>query len=149
MTMPTRAPNPETLEKPRRRHHPAKFKIEILDLADQAGPGETAELLRKHGLYSSHLTSWRRARELGTLGALAKKRGPKADPRQAELDKLSRENAKPGPGTSLCCEARTAGFTTASTSSLISSAATRSAETRWRAGGVRSRVPRCPGRWCS
>jgi len=80
MTMPARAPNPETLEKPRRRRHPAKFKLEILAQADKAGPGETAELLRKHGLYSSHLTTWRRARELGTLGALAKKRGPKADP---------------------------------------------------------------------
>ncbi len=84
MTMPTRAPNPETLEKPRRHHHPAKFKLEILDLTDQAGPGRP-ELLRKHGLYSSHLTSWRRARELGTLGPLAKKRRPKADPKQAEL----------------------------------------------------------------
>lgn len=94
MTMPTRAPNPETLEKPRRRRHPAKFKLEILAQADKAGPGETAELLRKHGLYGSHLTTWRRARESGTLGALAKKRGPKADPGQAELNKLSRENAR-------------------------------------------------------
>jgi transposase len=87
-------PDPETLEKPRRRSFTAKFKMKILDLADRAGPGGSAALLRKHGLYSSHLTQWRQAREAGTLGALAKKRGPKVDPRQAEFDKLSRENAK-------------------------------------------------------
>jgi len=89
-----KAPDPETLEKPRRRRFTAKFKMKILDLADKAGPGGSAALLRKHGLYSSHLTEWRQARESGTLGALARKRGPKADPRQAEFDKLSRENAK-------------------------------------------------------
>ena len=94
MTTPTKAPDPETLEKPRRRYHKAAFKLEILKLADNATPSERSALLRKHGLYSSHLTEWRRAQESGTLGALAKKRGPKADPRQAEFDQLSRENAK-------------------------------------------------------
>ena len=92
MTTPKKAPDPETLEKPKRRRHTAEFKMQILDLTDHAAPGESAALLRKHGLYSSHLTEWRRARESGTLGALAKKRGPKADPRQAEFTKLSREN---------------------------------------------------------
>ena len=94
MTTPKKAPDPETLEKPKRRYHKAEFKLEILKLADAGTPSERSALLRKHGLYSSHLTEWRRARESGTLGALAKKRGPKADPRQAEFDRLSRENAK-------------------------------------------------------
>ncbi len=94
MNTPKKAPDPETLEKPRRRRFTAEFKLKILNLADKADPGEGAALLRKHGLYSSHLTEWRRARESGMLGALAKKRGPKADPRQAEFDQLSRENAK-------------------------------------------------------
>ena len=94
MTTPKKAPDPETLEKPKRRHHKAEFKLEILKLADAGTPSERSALLRRHGLYSSHLTEWRRARESGTLGALAKKRGPKADPRQAEFDQLSRENAK-------------------------------------------------------
>ena len=89
-----KAPDPETLEKPKRRTFTAKFKMKILDLADKAGPGGSAALLRKYGLYSSHLTEWRQAREAGMLGALARKRGPKADPRQAEFDKLARENAK-------------------------------------------------------
>ena len=94
MTTPKKAPDPETLEKPKRRHHKPEFKLEILKLADAGTPSERSALLRRHGLYSSHLTEWRRARESGTLGALAKKRGPKADPRQAEFDQLSRENAK-------------------------------------------------------
>lgn len=94
MTTPTKAPDPETLEKPRRRHHTAEFKLKILGMTDHVAPGERAAVLRKYGLYGSHLTVWRRARESGTLGALAKKRGPKADPKQAELDQLSRENAK-------------------------------------------------------
>jgi transposase len=89
-----KAPDPETLEKPKRRRHTAEFKLKILGLTDHVTPGERAAVLRKHGLYGSLLTDWRRARESGTLGALAKKRGPKAEPRQAELDKLSRENAK-------------------------------------------------------
>ncbi len=96
MTTPTKAPNPETLEKPKRRQHTAEFKLKILGLTDTVTPSERAAVLRRHGLYGSHLTVWRRARESGTLGALAKKRGPKpkADPRQAEFDQLSRENAK-------------------------------------------------------
>ena len=94
MTTPTKASDPETLEKPRRRHHTAEFKLKILGMTDHVSPGERGAVLRKCGLYGSHLTVWRRARESGTLGALAKKRGPKADPKQAELDQLSRENAK-------------------------------------------------------
>lgn len=55
-----KAPDPETLEKPKRRSFTAKFKMKILDLADKAGPGESAALLRKHEL-CSHLTEWRQA----------------------------------------------------------------------------------------
>ena len=94
MTTPKKAPNPETLERPQRRRYTAEFKMEILALADRAAPGELEPVLRKHGLYRSYLTKWRVERDCGTLEALAKKRGPKADPRQAEFDRLSRENAK-------------------------------------------------------
>lgn len=86
--------DPETLERPTRRRYTAKFKMEILELAEQAAPGQIGALLRKHGLYRSHLTKWRQAQRCGTLDALAKKRGPKTEPRQAELDQLSRENAR-------------------------------------------------------
>jgi transposase len=89
-----KTPDPETLEKPKRRRHTAEFKLKILGLTDHVTPGERAAVLRKNGLYGSLLTDWRRAREIGTLGELAKKRGPKAEPRQAEFDKLNRENVK-------------------------------------------------------
>jgi len=91
---PTKAPDPETLEKPKRRRYPAEYKLKILGLTDHVTPSERAAILRKHGLYASSLTEWNRAREAGTLGALTKKRGPKSDPKQAELDKVLRENAK-------------------------------------------------------
>lgn len=96
MATQTTAPDPETLEKPKRRHFTAAFKAKILDLTDPATPQERAKILRKHGLYSSHLTEWRRARDCATLAALTKKRGPKskADPLQDELDRLARENAQ-------------------------------------------------------
>lgn len=93
MTTPMKAPDPETLEKPKRRHHSAEYKLKILGLTDNVTPSERAALLRKHGLYGSLLTEWRRARATGTLGAMAKKRGPKAEPRKAEFDQLSREIA--------------------------------------------------------
>jgi transposase-like protein len=62
------------------------------------GPGELGELLRREGLYSSHLTSWRRQRDEGSLAGLApRRRGRKAkrrDPLAKELDKLRRENQR-------------------------------------------------------
>jgi hypothetical protein len=52
-------------------------------------------LLRREGLYSSHLTTWRKQRETGALAALAaKKRGPKVDPQVEEVARLRRELAK-------------------------------------------------------
>jgi transposase-like protein len=94
MTTPTKAADPETLEKPKRRHHSAEYKLKILGLTDDVTPSERSAVLRKHGLYGSLLTEWKRARAAGTLGAMTKKRGPKAEPRKSEFDQLSRENAK-------------------------------------------------------
>ena len=59
-------------------------------------PGQIAALLRREGLYSSHLTEWRRARREGSLKALAKPRGPKGrgrDPVTIENEQLRKENA--------------------------------------------------------
>jgi transposase len=96
MATQTTAPDPETLEKPKRRYFTAAFKAKILDLTDPVTPGERSKILRKYGLYSSHLTEWRRARDGATLAAMSKKRGPKAkeDPQKEELDRLARENAQ-------------------------------------------------------
>lgn len=70
----------EVSAKARRRRFSAAEKLRILKEADACTkPGEQGALLRREGLYSSHLTEWRRARERGELDALSpKKRGRKA-----------------------------------------------------------------------
>lgn len=90
-------PDPEVPGKPKRRQFSAAYKLRILEEADRcSGPGEIGSLLRREGLYSSHLTEWRRARQEGTLGALSRKRGPKRrrSEAQKELERLRRENAR-------------------------------------------------------
>lgn len=90
-------PNPQVLEKARRRRFTAAYKLEILQAADRCSePGEVGALLRREGLYSSHLTTWRRQRELGSLAALSpRKRGRKPHPihpQAARVAELEREN---------------------------------------------------------
>ena len=91
--------DPEVPEKSKRRRFDAAYKQRILEEADRAtGPGEVGELLRREGLYSSHLTAWRRQRDEGSLAGLApQQRGRKAKrrvPLAKELDKLRRENQR-------------------------------------------------------
>ena len=90
---------PEVPEKARRRRFEAAYKLRILEEADRStGPGEVGELLRREGLYSSHLTTWRRQRDEGPLvGLEPKRRGRRAkrkDPQAQELAKLRRENQR-------------------------------------------------------
>ena len=89
-------PNTEVVVKAKRRQYTAEYKLRILrELERGQGSGETGALLRREGLYSSHLTSWRRQRERGELDGLApQKRGPKLDPQAVELAKLQRENER-------------------------------------------------------
>src|SRR5512132_614509 len=68
-------PDPEVPERARRRTFTAKYKLEILAAYDAAADGEKGALLRREGLYSSHVVEWRRAREAGALAALAVPRG--------------------------------------------------------------------------
>lgn len=72
----------EVLERPVRRRFTGAYKARILGAADACkGHGELGALLRREGLYSSHLTTWRKQRGAGMLAALApKRRGRKADP---------------------------------------------------------------------
>jgi hypothetical protein len=74
----------------------AEYKRRILREAEGCKkPGEVGALLRREGLYSSHLAAWRAARRRGELAALgSKRRGPKVerpDPRQARIAELERE----------------------------------------------------------
>src|SRR5580704_8039673 len=91
-------PNPEVAARARRRRYTAEFKQRILAEADAAkGSGEIGGVLRRNGLYSSHLVKWRREREAGILeGLTPHKRGPKvtADPGAPEYQKLQRENER-------------------------------------------------------
>jgi transposase-like protein len=84
-------------EKPVRRRFTAEYKLRILREADRCTQlGQIGALLRREGLYSSHLTTWRQQREAGTLAGLApKRRGRKASPDAplvADNDRLRREN---------------------------------------------------------
>ena len=88
----------EVVAKARRRRFSAKQKRAIVQEADACKrPGEIGALLRREGLYSSHLSTWRREVEKRELAALEpKKRGPKGvavDPKEQELVALRRENA--------------------------------------------------------
>ena len=89
-------PKTEVVAKARRRQYTAEYKLRILREVEACqGSGEIGALLRREGLYSSNLTSWRRQRESGELDGLsARKRGPKVDPQAAELARLKRENER-------------------------------------------------------
>lgn len=92
-------PDPEVRERAARRRFTAEYKLQVLRQADQcAGVGELGALLRREGLYSSHLTTWRRQREQGALVALApKKRGRPAttvSPLARRVAELERDNAR-------------------------------------------------------
>lgn len=84
--------------KAKRRRFTAEYKRQILKEADACDRGELGALLRREGLYSSHLVEWRRARDAGELAGLTpRKRGPKAkapDPLADKLAALERENAR-------------------------------------------------------
>jgi transposase-like protein len=86
-------------EKPVRRRFTAEYKQRVLREADGCTqPGQLGALLRREGLYSSHLTVWRQQRDEGTRAGLApKRRGRKASPETplaAENERLKRENQR-------------------------------------------------------
>jgi len=89
---PVGVPDPELVERPRRRRFSAEYKLGIVGEADACSrPGEVGALLRREGLYTSHLTYWRKQRDAGALVALGRPRGRKpADRRDAELAALRR-----------------------------------------------------------
>jgi transposase-like protein len=87
-------PDPEVVPRAKRRRFTARYKLRIVEEADRCSePGEVGALLRREGLYSSHLSNWRRQRAEGELRALAeRKRGRKAQEQQEhELEELRRE----------------------------------------------------------
>jgi transposase len=85
-------PDPELVERAKRRRFTAEYKLRILREAEACTrPGEIGVLLRREGLYTSHLTAWRKQRDVGALEALGRPRGRKrADPREAQIAALRR-----------------------------------------------------------
>ena len=84
------APDPELVERPQRRRYSAQYKLKIVQQAEACKePGEVGALLGREGLYTSHLTYWRKQRDDGALEALGRQRGRKpADRRDREIAEL-------------------------------------------------------------
>jgi hypothetical protein len=94
---PRGAPDPEVRAVAKRRQFNAAYKLSVLEEADRCtSPGAIGVLLRREGLYSSHLTMWRREREAGALAALGRRRGRKAKltPEPRRIMALEARNAR-------------------------------------------------------
>jgi transposase len=94
---PAPLPDPQVAEKAQRRRFTAEFKLQVLREADRCTePGSIGTLLRRHGLYSSLLTTWRRERDEGALRQLGRKRGRKSshNPLAERVVELERENRR-------------------------------------------------------
>ena len=85
---------PDPAARPRRRSFTAEYKQAILDEYDALphGSQERGALLRREGLYTSHIAEWRKARDAGARDALAPKGKPRRSPEQVELERLRRRN---------------------------------------------------------
>lgn len=92
----TALPNPEVLARPTRRHWSLADKRRILTEADACTvPGSLGALLRREGVYSSQLATWRHQRAAGLLEGEGPRRGrPPAPPEAAALARLRIENAR-------------------------------------------------------
>jgi len=96
-TTAVRQPDPEVIPKARRRVFTASYKQWVLEEADKCRQqtGQIGRLLRREGLYSSHLTTWRRQREAGQLAGLTpRKRGRKVDKTAVENNRLRQEKER-------------------------------------------------------
>jgi transposase len=87
--------DPEVPERARRRTFTAQYKLDVVAEYDAAPAGGKGAVLRREGLYSSHVIEWRRARDSGALAGPARPRGrPAADPRDVQIARLQKEKAR-------------------------------------------------------
>lgn len=97
-TSPPVSPDPEIRSKAVRTQWSARDRLRILAAADACPPGELGALLRREGIYSSHLSRWRRQRAQADLAALEPTRrvepSPETRAQAAELARLQRENQR-------------------------------------------------------
>ena len=88
-------PDTSVQPQPERRSFTAEYKQQILAEADACENGSLGALLRREGLYYSHLTTWRERRSQAQIDSLrAHKRGPKTDQTAAQIERLQHENAQ-------------------------------------------------------
>src|SRR5246127_2498107 len=88
--------DPEVPERAKRRTFTANYTLEILAAYDAAPEGAKGALLRREGLYSSHIVEWRKARDAGALAGLAVRRGRKRrDPQAEKIARLEAEKRPP------------------------------------------------------
>jgi len=87
---------PDPAARPRRRSFTAEYKARVLDEYDAlaAGSPERGALLRREGLYTSHIAEWRKARDAAVRAGLAPKGRAKRSPEQVELERLRRRNER-------------------------------------------------------
>lgn len=82
-------------DRPKRRRFTAEYKLKILNELDAAtGHGEAGAILRREGLYSSHVVEWRRARERGALAGLSTPERLALSPERRRVERLEAENAR-------------------------------------------------------
>ena len=93
---PAEVPDPAVEAKPKRRRFTAEYKLRLLREVERAREaGEVGAILRREGLYSSHLVTWRRERDrVAKAGLTARQRGPKRQVEDPRVKQLERENAK-------------------------------------------------------
>lgn len=89
-------PDPEVVEQAKRRRFTAEYKLRVVREAERCkGDGDVGALLRREGLYSSLVSSWRRQRdEIAKAGLTSRKRGRKAKVEDPRVKELERENAR-------------------------------------------------------
>lgn len=89
-------PNPEVLPRAKRRQFSTAYKKRVLEEYDACTEhGEKGALLRKEGIYSSYIATWKQQLERDNLaGSTSAKRGPKEDPQREEMEKLEKENER-------------------------------------------------------
>ncbi len=90
-----RVPDPAVSARATRRRFSAEYKLGILREVERAKEGEIGAILRREGLYSSHLATWRRERDrIAKVGLSARRRGPKPRVQDPRVKQLERENAR-------------------------------------------------------
>ena len=81
-------PDPEVPARAKRRTFTAQYKLEIVAEYDAAPDGEKGAVLRREGLYSSHIVDWRKSRDVGALAGLKAPRGRR--PRDSQAEQIAR-----------------------------------------------------------